>query len=282
SGIDQVHVLKDTGESKDGILRLFSEKAEAAVEIETGLVKPFLRGEDPHRYQEPQHEFYCIYPYRVSGGKTRIIEEADLKREFPLGYSYLDTYRAELTEKRVRQKTNPKYWYSCHRSRDMQIFERERIITPEISFGCNMTIAPAGLYHNTMVYSLVSTPEQAEQMNYWLGLLNSQLLWWFLTNTGNVLRGGYFRFKTNYLNPFPIRTIDFSDPEDAVRHERMVGLVERMLSLHERLSEAMISREKTVIGHQIEATDRQIDRLVYELYGLSDEEIKVVEGKGEA
>jgi len=62
----------------------------------------------------------------------------------------------------------------------------------------------------------------------------------------------------------------------------MVGLVERMLTLHERLAEARISREKTVIGHQTAATDRQIDRLVYELYGLSDEEIKVVEGKGEA
>jgi len=57
----------------------------------------------------------------------------------------------------------------------------------------------------------------------------------------------------------------------------MVGLVERIISLHEKLSEARIERERTVIGHQIAATDRQIDRLVYELYGLTEEEIKVVE-----
>jgi hypothetical protein len=50
-----------------------------------------------------------------------------------------------------------------------------------------------------------------------------------------------------------------------------------MLLLHERLTEARIERERTVIGHQIEATDRQIDRLVYELYGLTEEEIEVVE-----
>lgn len=49
-------------------------------------------------------------------------------------------------------------------------------------------------------------------------------------------------------------------------------------SLYERLSEARISREKSVMRRQIEATDRQIDRLVYELYGLTDEEIEVVEG----
>ena len=73
-------------------------------------------------------------------------------------------------------------------------------------------------------------------------------------------------------------TIDFSDPEDVARHDRVVELVGRMLSLHERLAEAKIARERTVIGHQIEATDRQIDRLVYELYGLTDEEIGIVEG----
>jgi hypothetical protein len=50
-----------------------------------------------------------------------------------------------------------------------------------------------------------------------------------------------------------------------------------MLELHERLAGAKIERERTVIGHQISATDRQIDRLVYELYGLTDEEIRIVE-----
>ncbi len=52
-----------------------------------------------------------------------------------------------------------------------------------------------------------------------------------------------------------------------------------MLALHERLAEARIGRERTVIGAQIEATDRQIDWLVYDLYGLTEEEISVVEGE---
>jgi hypothetical protein len=50
-----------------------------------------------------------------------------------------------------------------------------------------------------------------------------------------------------------------------------------MLALHERLAGARIERERMVIGHQIAATDRQIDRLVYELYGLTDEEVRIVE-----
>ncbi len=56
-----------------------------------------------------------------------------------------------------------------------------------------------------------------------------------------------------------------------------MGLVGRMLELHEKLAEAKIERERTVIGHQISATDKQIDNLVYELYGLTDKEIQIVE-----
>ncbi|NJN96480.1 MAG: hypothetical protein HC875_21425 [Anaerolineales bacterium] len=58
----------------------------------------------------------------------------------------------------------------------------------------------------------------------------------------------------------------------------MVGLVEQMLSLHQRLAGESVPQSRTVLQRQIEATDRQMDRLVYELYGLSEEEIEIVEG----
>ncbi len=57
----------------------------------------------------------------------------------------------------------------------------------------------------------------------------------------------------------------------------MVELVQSMLDLHKQLSSAKTDHEKTVLERQISATDRQIDELVYELYGLTAEEIKIVE-----
>jgi hypothetical protein len=55
-------------------------------------------------------------------------------------------------------------------------------------------------------------------------------------------------------------------------------LVERMLALHKQLAAAATDHEKSVLERQIGATDRQIDRLVYELYDLTEEEIGIVEG----
>jgi hypothetical protein len=76
----------------------------------------------------------------------------------------------------------------------------------------------------------------------------------------------------------PIRTIDFSDRADKARHDRMVEMVEQMLALNKQLAATNTAHEKTALQRQIDATDRQIDQLVYELYGLTDEEIKIVEG----
>jgi len=58
----------------------------------------------------------------------------------------------------------------------------------------------------------------------------------------------------------------------------MVSLVEQMLELHKKLGGTKLSNEKEIIQRRIDATDSEIDRLVYELYGLTNEEIKIVEG----
>ena len=62
-----------------------------------------------------------------------------------------------------------------------------------------------------------------------------------------------------------------------VCHDRMVQLVEQMLALHKQLAAAKAPHDRTVLQAQIDATDRQIDRLVYDLYGLTEEEIRIVE-----
>ena len=59
----------------------------------------------------------------------------------------------------------------------------------------------------------------------------------------------------------------------------MVQLVEQMLSLNKQLAEAKTGHEQTLLQRQIDATDKQIDKLVYELYELTEEEIKIVEGQ---
>ena len=105
-----------------------------------------------------------------------------------------------------------------------------------------------------------------------LGVLNSSLFQWRfkITSTNNNV-------ATNELNSLPFRIIDFTDASDKARHDRMVELVEAMLELHKKLPAAKTAHAKTLLQRQIDTTDKQIDQLVYELYGLTEDEIKIVE-----
>jgi len=110
-----------------------------------------------------------------------------------------------------------------------------------------------------------------------LGLINSKLLN-FCYNCINPERGeALAQVKAIHLRKLPIRTIDFDNPDDVAQHDKMVKLVERMLDLHKKLSAAKIPSDKTRIQRRIATTDKQIDKLTYELYNLTAEEIKIVE-----
>lgn len=77
---------------------------------------------------------------------------------------------------------------------------------------------------------------------------------------------------------FPVFNLDSSLIQLPFRHDRMVILVEKMLDLNKRLATAKAAHEKEVLAGMIGATDREIDRLVYELYGLTEDEVRIVEG----
>jgi hypothetical protein len=75
-----------------------------------------------------------------------------------------------------------------------------------------------------------------------------------------------------------VRVIDFSKAADKSRHDKLVLLVDKLLGLMPKLRAATVESEKAVLQNAVTATDQQIDQLVYELYGLTPDEIKLVEG----
>lgn len=86
-------------------------------------------------------------------------------------------------------------------------------------------------------------------------------------------------FSTTITTPFALfRILNFSDPADKPRQDIMVTLVDRMPDLNKRLPEARTDQEQTMIKRQVAATDEELDELVVEIYGLTEEERKIVEG----
>jgi len=150
-------------------------------------------------------------------------------------------------------------------------FEAEKIMVARMGKSVVANYDPGGLYVKDAMI-LLNASANPDSLKYLLGIINSRLLTYFYREffvTIDVLK--------NALLNLPIRTIDFNNPNDKARHDRIVGLVERMLDLNKQLAESKIPQTKTVLRRQIEATDRQIDKLVYKLYELTEEEIEIIE-----
>ena len=121
-------------------------------------------------------------------------------------------------------------------------------------------------------------PKQAGlDSRFLLGVLNSRLLRAFWLQKFYDQRRTFPKIKGTYLKKLPICRIDLNNAEQRAQHGRTISLVERMLSLQESLSRVDSEQSRDVLRHQIDATDAEIDWLVYDLYGLTEEEIKIVE-----
>lgn len=162
--------------------------------------------------------------------------------------------------------------------------DRNKIILQVISTEGRYAYDDVGIYFtgggNGPYYGIFVKDNQPYSIHYVQALLNSRLIDSILHQISSPFKGGYWSYGKRYIEQLPIRTINFDDPADRERHDRMVALVELMLSLHRELADAREPHQRTALQRQIESTDARIDALVYELYGLTDEEIAVVEGEG--
>jgi hypothetical protein len=159
--------------------------------------------------------------------------------------------------------------------RQAQVFTRPKIVFPDICKNPRFTIDETGIFLANTAYAIDSSDR------YLLGFLNSRLFWWLIAQISIPfgVRAGAFRYRLiyQYMAKVPIRTVDFDNPDDVANHDKMVELVERMMELNQKRASEKNPETLRLLETQIAATDRQIDRLVYELYELTDEEVELVE-----
>ena len=268
SGDDLIYFLTPR-RMKNNTMILYSEKSGKEIEIEIDILRPILIGEDVKKYRNfNRSNYYVIYPYINDNNKQRILKENELMTLFPKTYNYLNSFKNHLINLKKKFKTNPKYWYALHRPRQEVWFEQARIITPQISFGCNMTIDKKKFFHNAKVYSFIKKDSITYNNNYFLAILNSKLVWFYLKKTGDELRGGYFTFTTDYLEPFNIPI-----PTKEVEND-LINKIDQILQIKKEIKNNNATSE---IDNKIRKIENEVNRIVYNLYDLNEDEIKVVE-----
>ncbi|HUV55856.1 MAG TPA: TaqI-like C-terminal specificity domain-containing protein, partial [Dehalococcoidales bacterium] len=154
------------------------------------------------------------------------------------------------------------------------------IIVPELSSTNRFAYCAESIFYLDTACGIVPNNKDYSTYLYLLGLLNSSLLEFYYKKTTVPKATGFYIYKTMFLKGLPIRRIDFNNLTEKKRHDDLVTLVDRMLELNKRLApiRKTYCNERDELLKEIEQTDKEIDNIAYDLYGLTEEERKLVEG----
>ena len=231
--------------------------------------------EPERRLLRPYYDLCDLGRYRIAHSPSLTLVYSTRKTcpdiaQFPALRKHLETFRPIMEARRETRK-GLNCWWHLHWPRDERLWESDKIISLQMASRPSFVPVsrPAYVSFSTNIF----VPDRSvtkEHLNYVTAILNSRLLWkWYQHHAKR--RGKGLELNGNVLSRSPIRRIDFSLERDREIHDELVTLVERIMTLQER----RFANENST---QADSIDEAIDELVYELYGLTDEEIVDVEG----
>ncbi|MXX82527.1 MAG: N-6 DNA methylase [Chloroflexi bacterium] len=241
------------------------------------LIHPFASGDDIRKYKVHYKERYLItIPKGWTNRQAGLTANEDeawnwLTTEYPPLTTHLKPFKARAQTRYDKGD----YWWELRACDYYDEFAKPKIIYPDIAKESRIAFDTTGLLVTNTVWLLPSEDK------YLLGILNSSLIFnyykYFASVLGDANRGGRLRwFRQDVLN-LPIRTIDFDNPADVAMHDKIVDLVDEMLERHKQLP-GLTGEGRKMAERLIATVDGEIDALVYRLYGLSEDEVAIVEG----
>ncbi len=220
-----------------------------------------------------------VQPYSRSKHTEKQITEKFLHSDKQVTQEYLPELQGNELSRYFITHNRSSYIRYCDKiasNRDILIFQGPRIVLRRLltrKFRLQASYVEQQMITTDNVLNIVPISKEANPV-YSLGILNSKIISWLYVNTSTIAQKDDFpQVHISALKDLPIPCFNES------QQVRMVALVERMLALHTQKADVKTDHEKNLIERQIEATDKQIDALVYELYGLTADEIKIVEGR---
>jgi len=167
--------------------------------------------------------------------------------------------------------------------RDKRFFTEPRILIRQILSGNPLRIY-AGytneeLYNTQSVFNIVVKPGNSISIKYLLALLNSCLMNFYHSNKYLDLSKNLFqKILIQNCKRFPVKIINVANKKEKSIHDEILKLVEQLLSLNKEKVDTKLPDRIEQLKIRIEHTDNRINQLVYHLYELTDDEIKIVEG----
>lgn len=233
------------------------------------VIKPFLAGRDIKRYQPAKSDNYLIFfprGYTNKIGKNPKNAWAWLKSEYPSIAIHLEPFKAKA-EKRYDKG---EYWWELRACEYYDEFEKPKILYQVFQVKPCFIFDEQGTYCNNAIWII------PQKDKYLLAILNSKLGWYLISRYCTQIQNGY-QLIYKYIKKIPIKKINEKNQSEQKTKTEIVKLVEQLLILNQEKQSTTLPSKLEQLQSKIDYCEDKINSLVYQLYCLTAEEIKIVE-----
>jgi len=236
------------------------------------IIKPFVSGDETRRYSINWERRYIIFTRRG----------IDIAR-YPSILKHLSLYKENLKPKKnTNDKTGRKpgkyKWYEIQDSTSYyKDFKKTKIVYGQFQIAPHFCVSLSELYFGSNHYMIIL--DNLTSLFFLCGILNSRLYFFYMKSVAGLLgdadKKGRLISQKSHMLKFPVLVPDFSN--NKVIYNKLTELVNTILELNKMKIVSPPGNKRYRIERDIQVTNERIDELVYELYGITEEEIKIIE-----
>jgi type I restriction-modification system DNA methylase subunit len=275
---DPMYIVQILGEDGN-MYHILNRKTGSQYKIEKDAVKKILMGKDIRRWTINWRNLGLLFPYLTQANKANLIEEENFRKTHPLAWQYLLDNKKYLDLRENGSWKNKENWHAYVYEKNLASFSQRKILTQVLSSKNSFTFDEKGEFYfvgggNAGGYGIVLKNEYSEKYHSILALLNSKLLEFYLKKISTPFRGGFYSYGKRFIERLPIIIPSGED------EQKLSEFSKKQLERNKRLAEISYRQNDEVaqLEEEIKKTDAQIDDIVYKIYGITDEERKVIEG----
>ena len=225
-----------TGEKKDELI--------AADPKSAAIIRPILRGRDIKRYGYAFADLWVINTH--NGVRETGVPRIEIS-DYPAIKAHLDEYYPKLVKRADKGETP----YNLRNCAYMDDFSKQKIVWGNLGLSAQFAFAENDYFVNA------PSPIIVPGNKYILSVLNSKVGDWYIRQLGVMRNGGYFEYKPMFVEKLPV-------PQITEDHQAAFVMA----------VDALLTAKQNAID--LTPYEEEIDRMVFELYGLSDEEIDYI------
>ena len=278
---DAVYIVEELGRT-DGRVLVRSKATGLDHWLEPDLLHPLVKGGDSRRYSLARTSRLILFPYERQGAASGLISEERLGNDLPLTWDYLRANRSFL-ESREHSRMKGPGWYAYIYPKALDVMPLPKLFTPDLAPRAAFSYDPGGevFFTGGVAGGYGLLPADGYEFDYLLGLLNSRLLDWMVKQTATSMRGGWYSFESRFIRDLPIASAAGASGQGDEARQSIVACVRTLQSISEQLRMAQTEQEVAGLRREFDAIDARVDRLVYKLYAVSEDEIALIEGNAE-